>query len=553
MSTSTNSFFYSSEIRSSHLLHFAVASNQPALVTAIIEDQDINIAEPTTGYTPLHCAASQGYNDIAVLLIKSGADFNAETPQKETALHLACKCACSQLALYLIAKGANINQTDAQGITPLMLAAGNRNSYDLIRILIKLDAGVNTCDKIDESTALHYAVRCDNSPAVAYLVKLGGASVTALNAKAETPLKLSCQPNDLIVMRKTLSKDPWFKSKSFAILFLRIIPWVYIGLMGIIPTLCPNLITTLISGFSFTIVTALTLWRYISLVYPRQPAMPSLMLAYLFYLNLSNFTHNIPQGISPAPFVIIYLISSVSVPVFMYHMIVGDPGYIKRDRMENLTAIVRKCENNEFKMSEFCSTCIQLRSLRSKHCRTCDRCVAKFDHHCPWIDNCLGARNHKFFWFFLGNGLIGLTPIIYDGFTYFYQVCGDDYRESKFVLPRFWYAYNCSPWSAWMGGLLTLFYMWMLFMFGLHTYTVIVRGSTTNEMLNMDKYKRMRPEFDRERRFYHKGILQNFADFTGFSLFNANLEIGEEGRQYTGFRPREIDWYNIEYVPEGEL
>ena len=550
--SSINSFFLSAEIRSSHLLHYAVASNQPALVTAILEDRDINVSEPTTGYTPLHCAASQGYYDIALLLIKSGAEVNAETLQKETPLHLACKSACSQLVLYLIAKGANINQTDAEGITPLMLASTNRNSYDLIRILIRLDAAVNTCDNIDNSTALHYAVRCDNSPAVAYLVKLGAASVTALNAKGETPFKLSRQPNDLDIMRKTLSKDPWFKSISFAIFFLRIIPWIYIGFMGIIPTLCPNLITTLISGFSFTILTALTLWKYISLVYPRQPAMPSLMLAFLFYLHLSNFTHNIPQGISPLPFVIIYIISSVSIPVFMYYMILGDPGYIIRSRMDNLATIVRKCENNEFKMSEFCTSCIQTRPLRSKHCRTCDKCVAKFDHHCPWIDNCLGVRNHKFFWYFLANGLIGFTPIIHDGFTYFYQVCGENYRESNFILPRFWYAYNCSPWSAWMGSLLTLFYMWMIFMFGLHTYTIIVKGSTTNEMLNMDKYKRMRPEFDKERRFYHKGILQNLLDFTGLSLFHATLEMGEERREYTGSRPREIDWYTIEQVPEVE-
>ena len=552
MSTNFNSLFYSKEMGSSHLLHYAVASNQPALVAVIIGTQDINLSEPTTGYTALHCAAAQGYHDIAVLLVKTGADWNAETLQKETALHLACKCACSQLALYLIAKGANINQTDSRGVTPLMLASSNRNSYDLIRILIKLDAHVNTCDNIDNSTALHYAVRCDNSAAVAYLVKLGGASVTTRNAKDETPLKLSSQPNDLNLMRKTLSKDPWYKSKSFATLYLRIIPWIYIGFMGIIPTLCPNLITTLISGFSFTIFTAVTALKYISRVYPRQPAMPSVMCAYLFYLHLSNFTHNIPQGISPLPFVIIYVISSVSVPVFMYYMIAGDPGYIIRSRLDNLTTIVRKCENNELKMSEFCSTCLQTRPLRSKHCRTCDRCVAKFDHHCPWIDNCLGIRNHKFFWFFLANGIIGLTPIVYDGFTYFYQVCGDDYRESSFVLPRFWYAYNCSPWAAWMGSLLTLFYMWMLFMFGLHSYTVIVRGSTTNEMLNMDKYKRMRPEFDREIKFYQKGILQNFSDFTGFSLFSASLEVGEQRRQYTKYRPREIDWYNIECVPEGQ-
>lgn len=550
MSKDIISKFHSPEIKSSHPLHFAVTTNQPILLTAIIQDYDINQIEPTTGYTPLHCAATQSYHEIAITLVKSGADINAVTLEKETALHLACKSACAQLALYLVAKGADVNQTDSQGRTALMLAASNRNSYDLIRILIKLHANVSAYDDIDRSTALHYAVRCDNSSAVSYLVKIGGAVVTSSNDKGESPLKLSCQPNDIQLINATLTQDPWYKGKRFATLILRIIPWIYIGFMGVIPSLCPNLITTLISGFSVTIFTGLMLWRFISIVYPRQPAMPSLMVAYLFYLHVSNFTHNLPQNISPLPFVIIYVIFSITVPIFMYFMIRGDPGYIVRDRRENLAAIVKKCESSEFKMTEFCTTCIQFRPLRSKHCRTCDKCVARFDHHCPWIDNCLGERNHKYFWFFLGNGLIGLLPIIYDGFTYFYQVCDDNYRQSSFIIPRFWYAYNCSPWSAWMGSLLSLFYMWMLFMFVVHTYSMLVKGQTTNEALNADKYKRLRPNYDEERRFYHKGFLQNLADFTGFKLFNAELEIGENTHRYTGYRPRDIDWYAIEQVPD---
>ena len=533
-----------------YLLHFAIAKNQPSIVESLIQQkQNVNFYEPTTGYTPLHSAACQGYYDIALTLIESGAQIDVENLDGETPLHLACHAASLQLVLFLVAKGADVNHVDKQGRTPLMLAASNRNSYDLIRVLIKLGADVNTCDKLDRSTALHYAVRSDNSAAIAYLVKIGNASTTVANSKGETPLKLACLSNDLALMRRTLSKVLWYNSKTFATILLRTIPFVYIGFMGVIPSLCPNLLVTIISGLSFTLLTCLTLFYYIPVVYPRQPAMPSLMLAYLFYLHVSNFTHNIPEAISPSPFIILYIVSSVSVPIFLYKMVIGDPGYIIRRREDNLADIARKCEGREFRMSELCTTCIQFRPLRSKHCRTCDKCVARFDHHCPWTDNCLGVRNHKFFWFFLANGLIGLTPIIYDGFSYFYKVCDEDYRQATFVIPvfKFWYAYNCSPWSAWMGSLLTMFYVWMLFMFCLHTYTVILKGSTTNEIINKDKYSRMRPNFEKERKFYDKGILQNLSDFTGFDLFN----IHTEDYNYTTFKPRDIDWYKIETVPEG--
>ena len=77
------------------------------------------------------------------------------------------------------------------------------------------------------------------------------------------------------------------------------------------------------------------------------------------------------------------------------------------------------CENNEFKYSNFCTTCLVRKPLRSKHCPACNHCVAKFDHHCPWVDNSIVVSNHHYSITFLTSGTIMLYILFYDGIMFF--------------------------------------------------------------------------------------------------------------------------------------
>ena len=54
-----------------------------------------------------------------------------------------------------------------------------------------------------------------------------------------------------------------------------------------------------------------------------------------------------------------------------------------------------------------CSTCKEIKPLRTHHCSVCNRCVFLMDHHCPWVNNCLGLENHRYFLLFIFYLMVG--------------------------------------------------------------------------------------------------------------------------------------------------
>jgi ankyrin repeat protein len=84
----------------------------PALVHA--RDKD--------GSTPLHCAAWKGHQQVVELLLKAGADVNAQNTNDHwgtTPLHAAAHANQAAIAELLIERGAAPNAKDLAGKTPM--------------------------------------------------------------------------------------------------------------------------------------------------------------------------------------------------------------------------------------------------------------------------------------------------------------------------------------------------------------------------------------------------------------------------------------------------
>lgn len=72
--------------------------------------------------TPLMAAAMGGHLNSVVILLNEKADLEAKDPRGNTALHLALRSSQDQVALYLVKQGANINSLDSRSRNALTLA-----------------------------------------------------------------------------------------------------------------------------------------------------------------------------------------------------------------------------------------------------------------------------------------------------------------------------------------------------------------------------------------------------------------------------------------------
>ena len=72
------------------------------------------------GGTVLHLAIERGFEDIALELLKAGADVHTKDAIGWTALHWACCKGFKEVVEMLINKGSKVDERDMFGQTPLM-------------------------------------------------------------------------------------------------------------------------------------------------------------------------------------------------------------------------------------------------------------------------------------------------------------------------------------------------------------------------------------------------------------------------------------------------
>ena len=108
------------------------------------------------GRTPLFAAAGWGHiNNIMIELIKAGADINYKNKKGHTALYTACVNKREDIAILLIKAGADLGG-DREGMTPLMFAASDGLTR-LVKELCYHGADVNA--RTGCRSALEFAAR----------------------------------------------------------------------------------------------------------------------------------------------------------------------------------------------------------------------------------------------------------------------------------------------------------------------------------------------------------------------------------------------------------
>jgi len=145
------------------------------------------------GWTPLHRAAIEGHTEVAKLLLAKGANVNAGAEGGWTPLRAAVFHNYVEVAELLIAKGADVNAKDEHGMTPLYFAAdlaimhAEQYREGMIELLLAEGADANTERGESGLTPLHRAAEFGRIE-VAKLLIAGGAYVNARTKDGRTPL-----------------------------------------------------------------------------------------------------------------------------------------------------------------------------------------------------------------------------------------------------------------------------------------------------------------------------------------------------------------------------
>ncbi|KAK6774975.1 hypothetical protein RDI58_025976 [Solanum bulbocastanum] len=135
------------------------------------------------GRSPLHLAASRGYEDITLFLIQEGIDINAPDKFGNTPLLEAIKSGHDRVASLLVKEGALLNIENAGSFLCMVIAKGDS---DLLRRLLSNGVDPNTKD-YDQRTPLHVAAS-QGQYSMAKLLLGAGASVFSKDRWGNTPV-----------------------------------------------------------------------------------------------------------------------------------------------------------------------------------------------------------------------------------------------------------------------------------------------------------------------------------------------------------------------------
>ena len=162
--------------------------------------------------------------------------------------------------------------------------------------------------------------------------------------------------------------------------------------------------------------------------------------------------------------------------------------------------------------NQLCATCKIVKPLRSKHCSICDRCVSCFDHHCPWIGNCVGKANRREFVLYLVLETLAMSMAIIIAVVRVVT----EYRVRS--SPR--NARGAESFGIFSDGVGIVVFLAMDALLLLSTMVLcvtqlrmIASNVTTNESVNMGRYRHFRGPDGRIKNPFDMGAKRNMIQF----------------------------------------
>ncbi|XP_065217906.1 palmitoyltransferase ZDHHC17-like isoform X2 [Planococcus citri] len=522
------------------LMHWAAINNRLEIMKYYIS-KGIRIDEPggVLQATPLHWAIRDNRLMAVVLLVQNGADSTFVDSEGLSCIHVAARFAHTHIIAYLVATGVDINVIDRAGLTALMHCALKHMSLDPARLLIKFGAATSIQEFYGGNTAMHCAILSKNHVVVNLLIN-SGASLDIPNDKNETAFQLlwdcrSAPWYDVCVLKKLEEINGYDKNlpllerikandkiKYWSTIATPAVLYYFIGVILETRLVYVSKLTAII-----TVIFLLFLSRRVLFTRNFSSDFPlSVYFSTKFWLYVTWFLWITPR--------ISFLLSLTNVSLSgilcynFYKSWKSDPGYIITSREEKFVTVIELAEKGMLIPRFFCCTCLVRKPVRSKHCSDCDCCVAKFDHHCPWVGNCIGANNHRYFVGFLSMALIVSVLYIAGIVAYWNEVCTGKYpsksaNDTAMPIILFSKYMVCDPWVSWALVNVMIHTVWVIPLFVCQLYQISCLAMTTNEHMNLYRYKHFQdPKTGEIRSPFSRGRLQNLIDFSRIRIPGCN-------------------------------
>ncbi|POM70644.1 Hypothetical protein PHPALM_12885 [Phytophthora palmivora] len=166
---------------------------------------DVN-AQNQEGHTALHYAGNGDALNVAKVLLDAGADINVQDENGKTPLHHCIREGSLLVANLLVSRGAQIDCEDRNGETPLTLALHRGN---MLQIILNQHHLVATAARRDFATSvLLSAVENEVEEVVRLLIEGGYSAVTVSNNHGETPVHLAIVKRNSQLMETLIGLDP---------------------------------------------------------------------------------------------------------------------------------------------------------------------------------------------------------------------------------------------------------------------------------------------------------------------------------------------------------
>ena len=156
-------------------------------------------ASTPEGYTPLSLAVSAQHMDVVRLLLREGAQLDAQDQDGVSALMHACMHGNAELTDLLLLHGARTELRNHQGETAASLAARYGRPASL-GALFRADPSLVESTDGAGRTPLHWAAVSRHAPTVKYLLGRWEARVEAVDAEGNTPLHLVESQRDVALL-----------------------------------------------------------------------------------------------------------------------------------------------------------------------------------------------------------------------------------------------------------------------------------------------------------------------------------------------------------------